>query len=211
MPVPSYAVVPSYGRECVKQCLDSLVDQVDLLFLVQTRQFAIRPHPKLIILPCDPGRELNISEWWNMGIKAAAVAADGRRAMLGRDRERLHEWDVVVVNDDAIVLPGLVAGLSAGMRAGTADLAYPGLPSGRVTPITGWCFMLRGEAGIMADPQFRWWYGDNDIELQARAKGGAVAVPGCQVTHLSPGGHDDSMRAQIAADTELFHKKWDTP
>ena len=203
--IPAYAVVPSYDRSSLRPCLDSLVDQVDLIFLVQTRQFAIRPHPKLICLWPDASCELNISEWWNMGIKAAAETAAGHR-----DRGWQPEWDVLIVNDDIIAPPGLVAGLSDGMRAGTSALAYC-TPANweHITPITGWCFMLRGEAGIMADPQFRWWYGDNDIELQARAKGGAVAVEGCQVRHLFPSGHDHLMGEQIASDTELYHKKWD--
>lgn len=203
--IPVYAVVPSDGRECVKRCLDSLVGQADLIFLIQTREFAIRPHPKLICLFWDSSREMNIHEWWNMGIDAAAATAAGHR-----DRERQPEWDVLVVNDDIIAPPGLAAGLSDGMRAGTSSLAYCS-PANmhHITPITGWCFMLRGEAGIMADQQFRWWYGDNDIELQAMAKGGAVAVPGCQVAHLYPGGHDHLMPEQIRADTELFWQKWD--
>ncbi len=197
--IPAYAVVPSDGRDCLLRCLDSLVDQVDSIFLVQTREFAIRPHPKLICLPWDSSRELNIHEWWNMGIKAAAMTAGDR-----------PEWNVLVVNDDIIAPPRLAFSLSCGMRAGPAALAYCSPPNGHnITPITGWCFMLRGEAGIMADTQFRWWYGDNDIELQARAKGGSAAVPGCQVAHLYPGGHDHLMPEQIRADTELFHKKWE--
>jgi hypothetical protein len=91
------------------------------------------------------------------------------------------------------------------MRAGTSALAY----CAPANVITGWCFMLRGESGIMADPQFHWWWGDNDIELQAREKGGAVAVSGCQVRHLHPGGHDHHMSRRIAVDAELFRKKWD--
>lgn len=196
--IPSYAVVPSYGRECLLKCLDSLVDQVDLLFLVQTSEFAVRAHPKLICLPWDSSRELNISEWWNLGIKAAAMTAGGR-----------PEWDVLVVNDDVIAPPGLVAGLSSGLRVGTSALAYlPGQAPGRVTPITGWCFMIRGETGILADPQFRWWCGDDDIYLQARAKGGVRPVEGCGVAHLYPCGHDYLMRERIPLDIELFRKKW---
>jgi hypothetical protein len=194
--IPTYAVVPSYGRECVKTCLDSLVDQVDLIFLVQTRAFAIRSHPKLACLPWDPARELNISEWWNCGIKAAAMTADGRA-----------EWNVLVVNDDIIAPPHLTAALSKAMRATTAVLAYPPHPS-RGDRAAGWCFMLRGESGIRADPQFRWWFGDDDLHLRAAAQGGSLPVEGCEVTHLHPGGHDYQMRERIALDYQMFREKW---
>ena len=79
MSIPVYAVVPSYGRPCLKECLNSLITQVDLLFLIQTKAFSIPPHPKLICLGWDNSRELNISEWWNMGIEAAGRQAKYRR------------------------------------------------------------------------------------------------------------------------------------
>lgn len=203
MQVPVYAVVPSYGRECLRACLNSLIGQVDLLFLIQTRAFPIPPHPKLICLAWDSSRELNISEWWNMGIKAAAMTAAGHR-----DRERQPEWDVLIANDDIIAPPGLAVGLSRGLRAGPAVLAYCSPGTANATPITGWCFMLRGEAGIRADPRFYWWFGDNDIELQARERGGAVSVPGCQVRHLHPGSHDRHMAPRAAIDAKAFQEKW---
>lgn len=202
--IPVYAVVPSYGRECTRECLNSLIGQVDLLFLIQTKQFPIPPHPKLVCLPWDSSRELNISQWWNMGIEAAAEKA-GDRA----------EWNVIVANDDIIAPPDLSASLSKALRAGSADLSYLRRPGPAPPPlpdhdgiITGWCFMLRGESGIMADPQFHWWWGDIDIELQARHRGGIAIAEDCQVQHLSPGGHDRYMGPRISRDYGLFREKW---
>ena len=37
--IPSYAVVPSYGRACLKECLEALLPQVTRVFLVQTQEF----------------------------------------------------------------------------------------------------------------------------------------------------------------------------
>ena len=116
---------------------------------------------------------------------------------------------MLVANDDVIAPPHLAAALSAGMRETTADLAWPADHGGtRGSMVTGWCFMLRGESGIMADPQFHWWCGDDDIYLQAAHAGGVTQVEGCGVKHLHPGGHDRYMAARISVDTGLFRKKW---
>ena len=192
--IPSYAVVPSYGRECLGECLEALLPQVGRVFLVQTREF--EPPVTAANLTCLPwaGGERNISAWWNLGLDAAGEDADGPH-------------DVLIINDDAIAPPHLIASLSMAMRAGTAALAYPAIP-GREW-ITGWCFMLRGETGIRADPQFAWWYSDDDVCLQAKAAGGVARAYGCEVTHLHPGGHDQVMQAHTGADQELYDAKWD--
>jgi hypothetical protein len=211
VPVPVYAVIPSYGRDCLLDCLDSLADQVDAIFLVQTREFAIRSHPKLICLWPDASRGLNISEWWNMGIAAAAKMAAGHPG-----------WDVLVANDDVVAAPGAVAALSGPLRETAASLACPPRPEhaaawsspqllgeeGQHGLISGWFFLLRGEEGLLADSRLRWWYGDNDLEQQARRKGGMVVVPACRVVNRFPGGHDHLMAAEIARDREIFTQKW---
>ena len=192
--IPSYAVVPSYGRECLGECLEALLPQVGRVFLVQTREF--EPPVTAANLTCLPwaGGERNISAWWNLGLDAAGEDADGPH-------------DVLIINDDAIAPPHLIASLSMAMRAGTAALAYPAIP-GREW-ITGWCFMLSGETGLRADPQFPWWYSDDDLCLQAKAAGGVARAHGCQVRHLYPGGHDQVMAAHTGADQELYNAKWD--
>lgn len=196
--IPVCAVVPSYGRECLKGCLTSLFPQVDALVLVQTRWFPIELHPKLFTIPWYLlNLELNISEWWNAGIDAAAV-------MFGQP-----EWNVLIVNDDVIAPPDLADALGTAMRREGADLAWPPDPGGRRAGlITGWCFMLRGESGIRADPELRWYHGDDDLYLQAKARGGVISVDGCPVTHLHPGGHDQLMREQIGKDADYFGRKW---
>ena len=72
--IPSYAVVPSYGRECLKQCLEALLPQAGRVFLVQTQEFEPpATGPNLTCLPWR-GTDLNISAWWNLGLDAAAQA-----------------------------------------------------------------------------------------------------------------------------------------
>ena len=53
--------------------------------------------------------------------------------------------------------------------------------------------MIRGESGLRADPQFRWWFGDDDLQRQVAALGRKlVCVGGTWVRHLRPGESTDT-------------------
>lgn len=216
--IPTYAVLPSLGRECLTDCLESFLPQIDLLFLVRTEEYGIpeiaddRLQGRIVVID-DLIRPRNIQRWWNLGI----TAAEAQVRMLGQ-----KEWNALVINDDVIAPPHLSAALSAAMRDTSAILAYPD-PAGTrsvllTTPsadtstrITGWCFMIRGESGLMADEQFEWWYGDNDIDWTARGRGGSLLVPGCAVRHLYPGGTTSAsaeLTARTHVDRRLFEAKW---
>lgn len=213
----TYAVVPSLGRECLDGCLASLVPQVDVVFLVRTSEEFTVPDigggRVVAIDDTDPPK--NIQRWWNRGITAAAAYA--------RASEQ-EEWSVLVVNDDVVACPQLVGTLDTAMRKTTAVLSYPDNFTGDrlvmntapgavdlTTRISGWCFMLRGEAALFADEQFAWFYGDDDIDWRARQSGGALMVPGCTVVHLYPGGLTNAsaeLTAQTHLDRNLFLAKW---
>jgi hypothetical protein len=215
---PTYAVLPSLGRECLAGAVDSLLDQVDLIFLVRTEEYSIpvtRDPAKVIVID-DQTRPRNIQRWWNLGLTAAAA----RARMLHQE-----QWNVLVVNDDIVACPQLTAILGPAMRTTTAVLAYPdNTPPGNrwvlhtapgavdtTTRISGWCFMIRGESGLRADEQFQWWYGDDDIDWRARSEGGALMVPGCAVVHLYPGGTTNAspeLTARTQLDRMLFMAKW---
>jgi hypothetical protein len=230
---PTYAVVPSGGRACLNGCLESLLPQVDTLFLVRTGEFVYEPLGSVLdskicfIDDIDPPK--NISRWWNRGIAAAAAYATAFHQ---------SEWNVLVVNDDVVACPQLTTTLDAAMRRRQTEgrpcdllrgqspvLAYPDnypphrrtefhTAPGQVqlsTRISGWCFMLRGESNLQADEQFEWFYGDDDLDWRAREQGGAVMVPDCPVEHLSPGkltAESVELTARTHVDRQLFHSKW---
>lgn len=220
MPVPTYAVLPSNGRPCMRGCFDSLIGQVDHLFIIRNGGTgeAWPAGPRVTIIDYRSDAKLPIHQWWNAGIAAAARLA----AFAG-----VPEWNTLVVNDDVLAGPGSVAVLAGELRASTADLASPPRPEdqqnlpgplllkggelrrpGGGLWICGWFFLLRGEAGLCADTRFHWWYGDNDLEWQARSGGGALVVPGCGARNQFPGGHDMVMSAETAQDAQLFAQKW---
>lgn len=214
----TYAVVPTAGRECTTSSLASIAGQVDETYVIWTAPDTEVPDEirDLAHIVRAPGKEKNISAWWNTGLALAATHA----AYAGHS-----EWNTLVMNDDVIAPAHLTTVLDVAMRSdqenvptGPDDVIghmraerhrlFPGVRPTLVYPnafddrwvlntrpgpvdlhtrITGWCFMLRGEDWLMCDPLFRWWYGDDDLDWSARLRGGALCVPGCAVTHLYPG------------------------
>jgi hypothetical protein len=148
----------------------------------------------------------NIHTWWNAGI----------------DQAMQHGADiVVVVNDDVAAAPGALLELASHIEAG--EPASPMLvwphdaehAKGRVTPMTGWCWAI-DPARIRPDESFEWWYGDNDLELRARAMGAvrgghgeplAAHVPG--IRHLRTDfSYDRDVSREIARDRRLFAARY---
>jgi hypothetical protein len=231
MPVtarPTYAVVPSLGRECLADCLASLLPQVDVLFLVKTADFTMPDvdpaYAARLSFIDDLVQPKSISRWWNEGITASTAYA----LAFGQG-----QFNVLVVNDDVVACPQLVSALDAGLRqpspfvptTARPVLAYPdNYPpysrgdfhgaAGQVqlsTRISGWCFMLRGEAGLTADERMLWFYSDDHLDWQAREMGGAVMVPNCPVQHLHPNeltAASPELTAQTHRDREMFRSIW---
>jgi hypothetical protein len=110
------------------------------------------------------------------------------------------------------------------MRTTAAILAYPDQHKGhrqilhtRAEPIpltqriTGFAYMLRGEAGLRLDESIAWWYSDDDLDWTARERGGALLVPGLGVEHRDPNGSTNARRElqeQAARDRQTFANKW---
>lgn len=174
----------------------------------------------------------NLSDFWARGIDWAASVVQnlnlgydptGSMAELG-SRERIgpveRRWYVAVLNDDVVVPRGWFDAVQRAMEetGAAAGAAYEGTEFVHHTKpgttridqrMPGYAFMLAGHKGINADPQFHWWCGDNDLDMQARTKGGTVLVPGWHVEHRYP---DQStvgvLRERTAVDMELFVEKW---
>lgn len=213
------AVIPTRDRhDMLDDCINSVIDQVDRIIVVDNLSSPpIDPEPwhgKVIVVsvPIDPP---NISTLWNVGITLADSQAH---------RIEAGQWDVAVLNSDVVCPPGWFETLSAAMRATTAVLAYPDQHGGRrqilhtkAEPIdlrqriTGYAYMLRGEAGLRLDESMAWWASDDDIDWTAREQGGALLVPGLAVEHRAPNvstNERPELAAQAGRDMETFRQKW---
>jgi hypothetical protein len=213
------AVIPTRDRhDMLADCINSVVDQVDRVIVVDNLSDPpIDPDPwhgkvGVVAIPLDPP---NISTLWNVGL----ALADAQAHQASADR-----WDIAVLNSDVTVPPGWIDGLSTAMRSGPAVLAYPDQHGGRRqilhtkaepvdlrTRITGYAYLLRGEAGLRLDESMAWWYSDDSLDWVAREKGGALLVPGLAVEHRCPNGsmyERPELQTQAARDRETFRAKW---
>lgn len=213
------AVIPTRDRhDMLADCINSVVDQVDSVIVLDNLSHPpIDPDPwhgqvGVVSVPMDPP---NISTLWNVGIALADSQAH---------RAGAAAWDIAVLNSDVVVPAGWVERLSHAMRSTTAVLAYPDQHGGRQAVlhtkaepidlrqrITGYAYMLRGEAGLRLDEDLAWWYGDDDLDWTAREQGGAILVPGIPVEHRCPNGsmyERPELQEQAGRDRATFETKW---
>jgi hypothetical protein len=194
--IPTFAIIPTRGRDTLDECIAAIAVQVDTVIVVDTSTDGLDRY--LAIRDRGSRSERNISRWWNKGFR--------RAARLAHQEYQATQWNVVVLNDDVIVPLGWTATVIGALRAGTSDLAYPDMQH----KITGYAFVLRGESRILADESLVWWFGDDDIEFQARAAGGVVTVH-APVDHRYPDHNtqaDPDLLEQTELDAKTFWMKW---
>lgn len=148
----------------------------------------------------------NMSKWWNLGLDFAAA------------QERGENHEVLVLNADAVLAAGAVDRLRVTMREVGAAMATPDRSGTRNAPelmtelrpfpkilsAAGYAFMLAGENGLRCDTRFPGWYNDDDIEWQARQRGGVVIEPRAHVQHEGHNtGHEFGTESHA-----LFVSKW---
>lgn len=214
---PTWAVIPTMGRELLHDCLASLRGQVDGIVLVTNNGYTAADVTDVTVVR-DPGQDRNISRWWNLGLDAVERLATARGA---------SQWNTLIVNDDIVAPPNLAETLSARMRATSAVLSYPDQFDGTkeilhtdargvdlYKRITGYAYMLRGETGLRVDESMVWWYSDDDIFRRACEAGGSLLVPGVAVIHHRPNGSmldHPELNAQAGLDRGAFIEKWGGP
>lgn len=219
MELPTWGVVPTKNRAVdVGALIASLGGQLDGLVVVDNNDEPAPPQTYLspsfpVIVAHLPGYPPNLSALLNAGYDhAAAAVPDGT------------PWNVCYFNDDVVVPPGWAISLERVMRQNGAAAAYtdrlartdPVLmhnpPMSQADSMTCWACMLRGELNVRWDEQFRWWYGDNDLDLRCRLEqGGVVAVPGSAPDHKHPSEQtfaDGELSRLAHEDGARFHSKW---
>lgn len=210
--LPTYVVIASKDRpEMLETLRTQLEGQVTDSFVFDNG-YGDEDAPALAILAED----WSLHRMWNAGLDMAEKSAAGK------------PYNVLIVNDDVEVPNEFCAQLEAGLRSHDDHwISYPNwreldLEPGRIVrtssdglagqTMSGWAFMVRGEAGLRFDERFQWWYGDSDLERQVKEAGKfTVCVGGCFARHLDPLRstlEDPERLAQAEADEAAFAEKW---
>ena len=174
-----------------------------------------QPHPiqrgevdgLLVLFDSD---EINISKWWNTGLDFIAERAG-------------DTYDVAWISSDVRVSQETLNVVRGQMREHNTVMAGPdwhNAASSHIirrdtknhdlsSRIPGVSFILRGESGIRADPEFRWWLADDDLEWTCKVNGGTLLVSGVSLDHLTDGHPLDEPRYQaFQEDIVKFRDKW---
>lgn len=150
--------------------------------------------------------EISISKWWNFGLDYIAGLA-------------LIEHEVLSISSDYMgekFSVGLLAQFMRNHQLAMVGPAHHGpLTTFRLddrrdlfTRVPGACWMLAGETKLRVDENFRWWYSDDDLEMQARRHSGAGVIPQAGLIEGITSGLDDQRQQWATEDRERFVNKW---
>lgn len=215
--IPRYAVILTHNRpDDLQRCVDSVVNQVDQVFVIDNAsEPPVRPDPDRYTLWRDDLQPPNLSIMWNEAWHHIREAME----CLG-----IKRWNVAMLCDDVIVPSEWVNVTAIALREldVTVTATHP------ITPVTapiikrapdhdimnrmpGPAFMIAGERGLAANEDLHWWWGDTDLDFQARLDKGMAIVPGPTVTNLKPGEWTNAkpeLGARAGVDAENFVKRW---
>lgn len=167
-------------------------------------------HSRVSVLR-DDVPDPNVSRWWNIGLDYIAIMMDSLAS----------EYVVGMFNDDVVIPERFVSRLAEAMFEHDVDIAYADQagqgtqrydwdhPPGLYRRMSGYAYVLRGSSGIRGDETIKWWYGDDDVEWQARRGRGTLCVGGVTVHHLYPSSTTVGVLAEQAGrDQVTFLNKW---
>lgn len=204
-PVNLWLTVPTAGRDTLPGMIDSCGVPRDRIVVVATAPGITVPDGCWRI---NDFADLNIHRWWNTGIDACAVEG---------------ATHVAVVNDDVTfaphVLPRLATRMTkSGATLGTLSYIYddtdPVTDPDAGMCLTGSAWVLDVTSGLRPDESYRWWYGDNDLDMRARRDHNGtlrIRVTADEFVHHHPDVYTTTvtgMDTLIALDGQAYMERW---
>lgn len=233
-----FAVILTHNRPALlAETVAAIGPQVDMVVVIDN---ASDPAVRLDALPAGDRKAVvlrvltqppNLSELWRAGMaRCLPDWSEANRLKAIREpvvADVLPPFWVAFLCDDAPPPPGwfdvvVEAMVSTGAVAGaTSPWPFGGPPRIKTTPdrdlmgrMPGWAFILDGRSPVLPDERFQWWWGDTDIDWQARQHGGMVLVG----THTVPNREPDhwtavkpELGARCGLDRLAFEEKWVQP
>lgn len=194
---------PGSRADELARCLGSLQHPPERTVVVTSEHHdrlpgveGVRAAPLVVARATD----FSLPRLWNLGLEYA-YASDATH--------------VAVFASDVIGHPGSIPTLAAAMATQGWAMAGPDLSGGptRTLPperthhdrVPGGCFMLDARHRLLCDDAYRWWFGDDDLELQARAVGPVGLVAGTGLELSAPDSGLDTPEKQVWADEDLAY------
>lgn len=130
-------------------------------------------------------------EWFNLGFDYLASDSPG-------------PYEVLCIGSSMLADPSTIPTLRDALRGHSLTMVGPDMqglvPAGAVEQhqhdtrtlynrVPAQCFMVPGELGLRFDLDFRWWYSDDALEMEARKLGPVGLVGGMNVRMTHPDGH----------------------
>jgi len=227
-----YTVIPTKDRPAeLGNLVDSLMangvaDPSTILIINNGKPSGVPEwlRDRAVILP-DGNRGAHIYQQWNWGLDWAQRLATGVNRP---DKWPTHPHAVAILNDDVELPADFAARMIECLRDTDVTIAFPDQGPGIVNQpppkhadpsnkldydkrITGYAFVVNGKHGIRCDENFKWWYGDDDLDWQARRDFNGTWEVDVTVKHLYPSestNADPERAAQAARDRETFISKW---
>jgi hypothetical protein len=173
-----FATIPTRGDN--PEVLENIVNDSglhpDQFVIVRTRKGTPVPEGVNVIDDFGP---INIQRWWNAGIKSCVERG---------------AHTVVVSNDDIEIDKETFGTLSNALDASRATISCPGsteelrnsrLPAMR--KLVGSLWAMNPSHGLFPDERYRWYYGDDDLDIRARRKFNGIVLTDVHYIHLTPG------------------------
>jgi hypothetical protein len=176
---------------------------------------ALRSDSWLTAILRVPDQPPNLSRMWNVGIDRAIDLYEAQAVREGALR-------VAVLCDDAPPPPGwfdavCVAMAETGAVVGAsapAMFGFSGPPrvkrerdSDLAGRMPGWAWILDPMSPVRPDERFAYWWGDTQLDFDARAAGGMVLIGDHPVPNRVDNGWTGKMVDQIHLDTLAFLEK----
>lgn len=213
--IPRYAIIPTANRpQVAKLAIEAIAPQVDVVYVVDNGDNEPVPVGDLVphcyVIEYDKqGQVPNLSLFWNIALDLIKIDTQ---------RMGVEQWDVAILNDDAIVPEGWFDAVSSAMRehgcaaasscgqSGVTIHRNPG-PVNVYTRMYGPAFILAGEKGLRGDERLKWYFTDDYMDWESRKLGGMVQIPGYTVNHMYPNHQvTPEIQVQISDDATLFNQ-----
>lgn len=212
------AVILTHNRqEMVKERIKQLAPQVDSIIVYDNASnpwFVTELQSGLGIMR-DSLQPPNIMHSWNRAWSNIEVVA---RMMV------IDKWWIPTICDDVDIPDGWVQSVISAMKetgavaGSTHSISPTHLPIVKTEPdgdiynrMNGAAFVLSGHSNVRADERMHWWWGDTDLDWQARKAGGMVIAPGPVATNTQPNHYTNTkleLAEQAGRDAAVFEKKW---